>query len=736
MNVKARIIKTICSKGEYRIFACVPSMPNTHIKLNKFGNFTIVGELCYLDEGEEYSFVLEEGQTTQYGTNYIVKTVENIVQIDEIDDNEDLNILYRITTRRLAENIHSVYPNYCRLILDGKANEIDVKKIYGVGEVYNNCFIRLITEKYRFIKLISDLSQYELNITDCKDLANEFGTDPQIVEAFEKKPYYCLIDVLGRSFDRVDRLIMEVRSDLRDSDQRIEHLILDILDRNEVDGNSRLNGSILYRVAKEDYCMDDLLPRLKEVAVSSELIYYDEDTKDLSRMDTYVAEKTIAEFIKDKLHNPQKLDIDWKKYQQLDNMTLTDDQIETLRMVCENDIGLLVGYSGTGKSASTKGLIAMLDENHLTYTLVAPTGKASLVLSNSTHREATTIHRKCYSSDINTDVLIVDETSMVALDVFSMLINSIANPNIKVLLVGDHAQLAPLGCGKIFSDLIASNLVPKVMLTKVFRYTDDGSLYVATNIRRGHSFLTDADMVTYNKGTYRVKDNYAFIESDKESVFDNVIAEYKKLIARGVSRNDILILSPYNVGEAGTYAINNAIQNEFNPTKQEDKMTRKINGTTIAFRVGDIVINKKNDYEAVTYDSYIQIKGSNCLTEDDIKSEGVIVNGETGTVVEVLDEGLVIKFGEELYFFSKAKLNRLLLGYAISTHASQGSTCEYSISVVSSLHKRMLSKELLYVADTRCRKAHIDIGDVEAFEYALTVSQDAERRTWLLDLLK
>jgi exodeoxyribonuclease V alpha subunit len=106
-----------------------------------------------------------------------------------------------------------------------------------------------------------------------------------------------------------------------------------------------------------------------------------------------------------------------------------------------------------------------------------------------------------------------------------------------------------------------------------------------------------------------------------------------------------------------------------------------------------------------------------------------------GIIREVVDKGLIIQFDEEMVYMNRNKLNHLLLGYAISCHKSQGSTIDYSINIVTNAHKNMLSRGLLYVATTRCRKSHIDIGDESAFQYALSVCDNDLRKTWLLDLM-
>ena len=209
-------------------------------------------------------------------------------------------------------------------------------------------------------------------------------------------------------------------------------------------------------------------------------------------------------------------------------------------------------------------------------------------------------------------------------------------------------------------------------------------------------------------------------------------------MSKGVKPHDILCLSPFNVGDEGSYRINNAIQAEVNPPKpNETHLDRKVDKdkTTISFRVGDKLLNKKNDYQVLPYDSWKEIEQSdNMLSLDDVALTSVF-NGQDGVIRELDDKKLVAQFDEELIVFDKVKLQNLLLAYCISVHASQGSEAKYVLNVVSPSHKRMLNRNLLYVADTRSKIMQIDIGDMATYNDALLIDGNAERDTWLKELM-
>ncbi len=737
IKVKAKAFKSMYHNTGFDIIAFSPIYPySDSLKLSKYMTFSCKGDLSWCSIGKEYELEIEEAETNKYGTTYTVISVPSLtINLKDLTYAQAKELLMDFTTERQAENILSAYPDFIyKIVTEGKES-IDIKKIHNVGEVYLNAYAREINTRYKYFGIIEKIKEWNIDVSDCKKLVDAFYDEVNIVKEFKENPYHCLIDILDRSFEKADALIMELRPDLKYSEQRCAYLILNVLKKNEEEGSTRLNANIVYNYVINQYPQGkDLEELIVPTVKTNPLFYYNDETKDLAIMTTYLAECKIADYIKYKLKNSHKLDIDCEKYRVDGDVKLTDTQMGLLENFCKYDFTILAGYAGTGKSFSIHNLITLMDDNNLSYTLLSSTGKASRVLAENTHRTATTIHKRCFQGKITTDVVIVDECGMVNLDTFIMLLNAIDNDNIKIILVGDNAQLSAIGLSKIFEDLIKSGKVPVTMLTEVFRYKSNGSLFVATNVRQGKSFFNDKELVKFQNDVYSIGNNYKFIEKKDEDVFNEVIKQYMALLNKGINKKDILILSPFNKGDMGTYAINNAIQAEINPPKvNEQYHTRKINNSTIIFRTGDLVINTKNDYHAVSEKAYHEMIEYG-LQEEDVE-DSVVVNGQIGIIREVVENGLIIQYDEELIYTSKSKLNNLLLGYAISSHKSQGSGSNYVISIVSNQHKKMLSRGLLYVMDTRCKKACIDIGQAEAFEAGLKVVDNDLKNTFLLELM-
>ena len=746
--VKARITRELFHRDDYYILAAQPTESNREVKLNQYGGFTLVGNLPYLTVDNEYELEIVEGKASKYGLNYEVKDVPTLAKKDlkNISDEEKFSILKVATSSdRIAHNILDAYPNFIEDVVTKSDEElnncIDLKNIKGVGEVYFNAYKRILKEKYKYIFFVKteELKPYDLSIDDAKVLFKKWSDQNVIIDKIKENPYVIMIEICGKSFKTVDNLLKKIRPDLIHSEQRCEAVVMDILHRNETDGHSRLNGNHLFRIMKEEYNCIDLKDILVKTCENSSNIYYDNETKDLSLFVTYMREVNIASYARTANNNVDVLNFNVEDFRNLENgIALTDEQLKAVENFKNYNFSILAGFGGAGKTSSVLAIVNVCKALNLSMTLLAPTGAASLRLTEATNVHASTIHLKCLrDKEINTDVLIVDECSMIDLEVFSMMMNCISNSKMRIVLVGDMAQIVPVGIGTVFADLIQSKVVPTTLLDRVFRYGNSGIAFAGANTRQGRNFFDDKEVKTVN-GKLNIMGDWDFYERETdEEITKEVVEQYKKLRANHVNKNDILVLSAYNVGDCGTYKINELIQEEFNPPKKNEKyFERKISGYgKIVFRVGDRVINKKNNYNALTYESWCEIeKSGGVLTEDDVETT-VIFNGQRGDVVDINDKVMTVKFDEQLIVFDKLQVYNLLLGYAISCHASQGQEAPNVICVVTESQSRLMNRNLLYVGNTRAKKHHINVGQTKAYKDALLVDGVEERDTWLLDLL-
>lgn len=376
-----------------------------------------------------------------------------------------------------------------------------------------------------------------------------------------------------------------------------------------------------------------------------------------------------------------------------------------------------------GKTSSMKAAIKMLEDNHIDYLLLAPTGIAMKRLKEATGRPASTIHMAlaCGVPKNFEGVVVIEESSMVSVHLLSNFLTGIGN-KCKILFICDPAQLASISCGNIVQDIIDSGVVPISHLTKVFRYGTSGLATIATDTRNG-------EIGPRQNGTFS---DYQFIPIDSKPI-KQILDSYQTLLDK-YTKDDIMILSPFNKGPVGTVAINKAIQSRYNPNPDTNAIRKISGGEEIMFKVGDKVINTHNEYHCPCF--RVDVDGSLVESMNDI----MVMNGDMGYIrhIKETDTGIVmaVEFDTGMARIYGPYMNNLLLGYAISIHKSQGSEAKAVIVITSPMHKRMLSSNLLYVADSRAKEQLIEIGDVETIKEGLKRHEQTERDTWLCELLK
>lgn len=388
-----------------------------------------------------------------------------------------------------------------------------------------------------------------------------------------------------------------------------------------------------------------------------------------------------------------------------------DVQMEAIRKAMESKIMVLTGGPGTGKTTTTKGIISAWKKAGLDIVLAAPTGRASKRLSEATSMPASTIHRLLgfkggfFEHDrddpIKGDALIVDEASMVDIALMKSLANALPG-NMRLVLVGDVDQLPSVGPGNVLRDLIESGVIPVVRLTRIFRQA------------QGSRIVTNAHLI--DEGRPIVYDNsegsdFFFLQEEGDKITERILDMVTDRLPRyyGVRPKDIQVLSPMKKTNNGVAALNRLLQSAINPDGGEMRY-----GSTV-FRVGDKVMQTKNDYE------------------------NDVFNGDMGVVVSVDDEegSLSADFGKESpVTYDKKSLADLSLAYACTIHKSQGS--EYPIVVMPFTMQFfiMLQRNLLYTGVTRAKKVCVLIGDKKAVDAAIRNGRAAKRNTGLKERLR
>ena len=742
IKAKFKITKKVFQNNDFFIFGAspIPPFPDS-LKLNQYFCITLKGELSYLSEGKEYELEVEELSTDKYGTSYRVVSAPsiNMEELEHLTRERSQEILEEITTSSQANYVLDAYENFIWLALTKGKEAFDLNKIYNVGECRLNAYIRELNTKYKYLNIMNKLKEWKLDISDCKKLIEEYLDEEHIAKEIQSNPYKVLISTLGRSFEFADRMIMELREDLKVSEMRCAYLILSVLERNEaMEGDTLLDANALYNYILEEYTQaKDLEPLIVPVVTNNDLFYYDEKNKTVSIMTTYMAECKIADFIVNKYKNSTKLDIDYTKYTKIKDGELTEEQQNILKTFCESNITIVNAKGGTGKSATTLALINMLEDNNMTYSLLTPTGRVAKALKILTNgRPTSTIHKACLSNPngIWSDVFIVEEGSMIGIDLMCMLINAIANDNARIIINMDLGQIAPISCGCPMRDIINSGIIPICNLTKVFRYGEGGLYKMATDAYDKKFYIGELD---YNKDRVSVGKNndYTYVRYNGE--VQQVVDEYKRFLDRGIKPIDIAVITCWNVTDFGTINLNNEIQKIVNPDIQEGKFIKKtIRKKEVFFKVNDIILNCQNTYEILTLSGYNEIKNSgNALTVEDVETTSVM-NGEIGRILDIDDDNIIAQFDEDIIVFDKKLQDNLLLAYSLTSYKLQGSECPYVITLVTPQFEKSLNKNIIYTDMSRTRKEVVEIIDPTTLANAITIDSIQERLTNLERLLK
>lgn len=741
LKFRGRIIRKVYANEDYRVYGVeIDKVSYPELKLNRYGNITIVGDIGDLTFNVDYNITAKE-ENTKNGISY---RVLNITRKKPTTIEDSFTFLSEVITEKQAKTLLDVYPNIIQKVINNDLDDIDFNKTKGIKEKTFEKIKNKIIDNICLAELVTEFKGY-LSLSIIRKIYNKYPSVQSLKSKLKSNPYKCLCGLGGVGFKTADSILLEIEKvsnnninngkdpiivfdkSLIESEERCLACILYLLEENESNGHTKMNLADLRKevLKTTPECLDKFVNCIKD-----DSIYYDKKTMDVALAKTYNLEKYIAKQIKYGLSVNRKWDIDYTKYTESGGNKLTDEQESVLKYLCDNNVIILNGSAGAGKSATTSSIINMLSDNNKTVTIFAPTGRASKVSKSYTGLNAKTIHKglgfmppNSWTYNLNNklsyDVIIIDEFSMCGLDLFGRLIDAIDFNKTKLLLVGDAAQLPSVSAGNLMRDFINSKKIPMVTLTKIFRYNSSGIINVATDIRMGKQYLpkTKDNMININGNK-----DYTFIKSSNENTLKSVVALYKKLLNNGCKVEDIQVLSSYNKGDYGTVNINNKLQRIANKNYGSENNI-KVGETT--YYIDDIIIQKSNNYKAVV---------NNDAFSDDITT--FISNGECGKIIDINNDVAVIDFDGTEILYTKSDLINVRLGYSISIHSSQGGAIKIPIIVTPRSHSFMLNSNLLYVGITRATSQVYHIGDVFAVNNACLKREDFNRNTFMEDFLK
>lgn len=721
---------------EYKVYSVnVDKEQYPDVQLNSNGYATITGNIHELGIGQLYEVSAVE-EMNKYGYSYKV----NNIRKDKLRSEEDMYaFLQEILTLEQASELWKYYPDIVERIVSNNVEDIDLKKLHGIGPKRFERIKEKIIQNYALCDLVIEFGGV-LSINILKKLYDQYGSVLQLKQRLRKEPYKALTRISGIGFVKADAMLLEMEKnkiiefdfELKSSWQRCLACMIHLLEENEKSGHTymdlrELRNQVLHLVP---VCAEHYVDCLK-----MDDIYYNIDTYNVAIQKTYDTESYIARTMRDAVKYPKKYNINWKSYQHRGEYPLTEEQMGALQMICEQNVMILNGYGGSGKSATSAMIIQMLEDNNIEYKLLAPTGRAAKVLADYTHKDTFTIHRGLgyqppsnwghnEGNKLQCQVVLVDEFSMVDIFVFSKLLQAIDFSQTKLIMVGDSAQIPSVAAGNLLHDFIESRVIPTVTLSKIFRYGEGGLMKVATDTRESRKYLPECNrekMLVFGNNK-----DYAFIESDKEQVINDMKLVYCKVLQQGYKPEDIQILSAYNKGDYGTIVMNNVIQAVAN--KETVKKGHGVSVGETTFYKNDIVIQRVNNYKAHLYidDDY----------DIDETEQTFIPNGMIGKIIRITAKIIIIDFDGILVQYSKNDMADVKLGYAISIHSSQGGSAKVVILVTPSSHTFMLNSNLLYVGLTRMKERCYHIGSSKTVNMVIRKKENFNRKTLTQKMLR
>ncbi len=541
-------------------------------------------------------------------------------------------------------------------------------------------------------------------------------------------PYILVDEYYGVTFAEADRFAYEIGID-RDSLLRYEAAIKAVLILGMQNGHMYLPEEMLI-VHADRYLgeseADRKLEAIEQLCNDGEVVRDLINGQSVCYLEAlYDAECAVAETIYDmSKRRPQKLCDKNELVSQIElelGMQYAEKQREAIKAAAENFIMILTGGPGTGKTTTIRAILKMLDLLDMDYVLAAPTGRAAKRMSELCGTEAKTIHRlleatvttdgmsqsfnKNNEDKLKLDVLILDEVSMIDIQLFSAVLDALPD-HASLIMVGDSDQLPSVGPGDVLKDLIRSGVIKTIHLEEIFRQSQQSMI-----VMNAHAINTGK-----MPKLERSKDFFFMRRSSSQELISTVIDLCKTRLPSyfDIDSSQIQVILPSKQREVGTYNLNNQLQAALNPGRPGKREYRF--GDTI-FREGDRVMQIRNNYD-ITW------------RRSDMSEAGWgIFNGDIGTIeaISLEEETIVINFDERIADYSLDLMEDLELAYAITVHKSQGSEFPAVVYIAYDAPSRLLTRNLLYTAVTRARKVLVVVGKEEIMQ-RMTQNNESKKR--------
>ncbi len=710
---------------------------------------TIVGYLPFVNEGDNLKVTGDVVKHPDYGEQFKVATFEKTMPttpeaLEKYLANGNFKGIGPATAKKIVNtfgkdtiNVIKLEPNKLTQI-----KGISKEKAFEIAEQF--------LANWEIWQIVGFLDKFGIGPQSAENVYNKLGEGA--LEKISENPYI-LIDVASKvNFEKVDRIALELGVE-QDNYKRIRSGIKYGLEKIGLNGNSCVLYENLLKY-EEDLLrvdIDSIENTIISMKAKGELVLEDRDDGQewVYSKPFYDAEKNIAERIiglrnADNVKEIKTLKKDLERIEKNIDIELSEKQKEAIESINDNNVCIITGGPGTGKTTIIKAIIELYKKHGMKPVLCAPTGRAAKRMTETTGEEAKTLHRLLeltgisddtdnFNTDllvtpIDGDIIIVDEVSMIDMFLMNYLVKAIYKGT-KLVLVGDTDQLPSVGPGSILKDIIDSNQVHTITLNQIFRQAAKSKIIVnAHRVNEGENFIGGKIKKTQiDEEQIDLLDDFFYInETNQEKIQQTIISLCKgrlKLYGDYDFFNNIQIITPTKKGKLGTKELNVLLQNELNPV-EEDKKERDFGD--IKFREQDRVMQTKNNYNILWEKE----------NEREFKKElgNGIFNGELGTIERINKEEKTVKvrFDDgKAATYDNTDLEQLEHAYAITVHKSQGSEFDVVILVASQSAPMLLTRNLIYTAMTRAKKLLIIIGPQNVVNYMIQNNTTRQRNTGL-----
>lgn len=666
------------------------------------------------------------------------KTAEKIVEkfkeetFDIIENDYEKLASIRGITFEKAENLHNEFTqkNSMRnFILEAQHYDISINMATKIYEKYKDRAMHIIVnDPY---KLIDEIDNVNFKYADKLALRGNMKLDN--LSRIEEGIRYALknASLVGHCYLPKDELIRDAKNilEIYDDEKIIEGIKALIKDKKVY--LVKDNGEERIFLKKFYYAEKNVSDKIRDMLSLDDY----EDLGNTTILATKIQKKTYEKKQKDLVKKEREINRILKELE----LDLSDEQYEAVLNSLASEVSIITGGPGTGKTTIINVIVKYYELNKKRVTLVAPTGRAANRMSEATKKEASTIHRllevqpvsienesqqfaRNEDNPLETDVIIIDEMSMVDILLFNSFLKAV-ELGTKLILVGDEKQLPSVGPGNVLKDLINSKKIKTCFLTQVFRQAEE------SNIIRNAHLIRNSKMPILNGND---KD-FFFINTNSDIVAEKTIIDLiNKRLPKylNCASRDIQILSPMKKGTLGTINLNEKLQKILNPNDTLFKNEGEVKYGNKIFKTGDKVMQIKNNYEIEWRKiSYLGVTGE--------KGTGVF-NGDIGRIISIdnLRDEIKVKFddGKEVIYETNM-LDELELAYAITIHKSQGS--EYKAVIIPTLSIPLLlaNRNLLYTGITRAKELIVLVGTKDAIYDMVRNDTDEKRYSSLKDQL-